>query len=60
MRAFAQETGFPLILKPRDGAGAKDTMRVDNDTELASALTEFGSHGAASIANATRSSRWAA
>jgi len=48
--AFAEAVGYPLILKPRDGAGAKDTMRVDNDTELAHALTEFGSHGAASIA----------
>jgi carbamoylphosphate synthase large subunit len=48
--AFAQAVGYPLILKPRDGAGAKDTMRVDNDAELAHALTEFGAHGAASIA----------
>jgi formate-dependent phosphoribosylglycinamide formyltransferase (GAR transformylase) len=48
--AFAERVGYPLILKPRDGAGAKDTARVDNDTELAHALTEFGKHGAESIA----------
>src|SRR2546423_7578208 len=28
--AFAEETGFPLILKPRSGAGALDTVRVDD------------------------------
>jgi formate-dependent phosphoribosylglycinamide formyltransferase (GAR transformylase) len=48
--AFAEAVGYPLILKPRDGAGAKDTSRVDNDAELAHALTDFGAHGAASIA----------
>ena len=47
---FAEAVGYPLILKPRDGAGAKDTSRVDNDAELSHALTEFGSHGASSIA----------
>ncbi len=47
---FAAEVGYPLILKPRAGAGAQDTTRVDNDTELAHALTLFGAHGATSIA----------
>ncbi|HEY7718239.1 MAG TPA: ATPase [Pedococcus sp.] len=47
---FAARVGYPLVLKPRDGAGAKDTVRVDNDTELGHALTDFGSHGATSIA----------
>ncbi|MEI2777923.1 MAG: ATPase [Tetrasphaera sp.] len=42
--AFARHTGYPLILKPRAGAGAAGTMRVDNDTELAAALS---AHGAA-------------
>src|SRR6476660_461736 len=36
--AFAETVGYPLILKPRDGAGAQDTVRVDNDTELDHAL----------------------
>src|SRR5688500_4981774 len=48
--AFAEAVGYPLILKPRDGAGAKDTVRVDGDAELAHALTEFGAHGSTSIA----------
>jgi len=47
---FAEKVGFPLILKPRDGAGAKDTTRVDDDAQLARALVDFGSHGAESIA----------
>jgi formate-dependent phosphoribosylglycinamide formyltransferase (GAR transformylase) len=48
--AFAATVGYPLILKPRAGAGAQDTMRVDSDAELAHALTVFGAHGATSIA----------
>src|SRR6266478_91736 len=27
---FAERTGFPLILKPRSGAGASGTVRVDS------------------------------
>jgi hypothetical protein len=41
-RAFAREVGYPLILKPRAGAGALGTTRVDNDAELDSALVSFG------------------
>ncbi|HKA97546.1 MAG TPA: hypothetical protein VKD66_14865, partial [Streptosporangiaceae bacterium] len=33
-RAFAEQVGFPLILKPRSGAGALDTMRADDATSL--------------------------
>lgn len=47
---FAAEVGYPLILKPRAGAGAQGTTRVDNDTELAHAITVFGAEGATSIA----------
>ena len=32
--AFADAIGFPLILKPRAGAGAQDTVRVDSTAEL--------------------------
>ncbi|HJZ88433.1 MAG TPA: ATPase [Polyangia bacterium] len=39
-RAFAAEVGFPLILKPRDAAGASGTVRVDNTRELEQALAE--------------------
>ncbi len=48
--AFAKEIGYPLILKPRAGAGAQDTMRVDDDHELAQAITLFWNSGATSIA----------
>ncbi len=43
VREFAAREGYPLILKPRDGAGAASTSRVDNDTELDAALAAFGS-----------------
>jgi formate-dependent phosphoribosylglycinamide formyltransferase (GAR transformylase) len=40
--AFADAIGFPLILKPRTGAGALDTIRVDGRDELAQALGAMG------------------
>ncbi len=49
-RAFAAAVGYPLILKPRSGAGAAGTTRVDSDTELAAALATFGATGATSVA----------
>ncbi|MGH7725372.1 MAG: ATP-grasp domain-containing protein [Candidatus Eiseniibacteriota bacterium] len=39
---FAREVGFPLILKPRDAAGASGTYRVSNDPELDQAIQEIG------------------
>jgi hypothetical protein len=39
---FAERVGFPLILKPRDGAGASGATRVDNAGELAAALGQLG------------------
>ncbi len=36
--AFAREVGFPLIIKPRDGAGASGTWRVTSEDELERAL----------------------
>jgi formate-dependent phosphoribosylglycinamide formyltransferase (GAR transformylase) len=48
--AFAKQVGYPIILKPRTGAGALDTTRVDNDAELEAALSMFGGQGVASIA----------
>ncbi len=41
-RAFAQEAGYPLILKPRDGAGAVNTYRLDSDEDLLRAIAETG------------------
>lgn len=40
-REFAKATGYPLIVKPLDGAGASGTHRVDNDEQLESALEEL-------------------
>ncbi|HEX5054481.1 MAG TPA: ATP-grasp domain-containing protein [Planctomycetota bacterium] len=36
--AFAKKVGYPLILKPLDGAGASGTHKVTSDQELATAL----------------------
>jgi formate-dependent phosphoribosylglycinamide formyltransferase (GAR transformylase) len=49
-RAFAEQAGFPLILKPRSGAGAAGTMRVDDPGQLDDALGVFGGQGVDSIA----------
>src|SRR6187455_2724361 len=47
---FADTIGYPLILKPRTGAGALETTRVDNKGELEAALGWFGGRGVQSIA----------
>ena len=47
---FAERVGFPLILKPRSGAGASGTVRVDSSGELEQALGVFGGQGVGSIA----------
>ena len=39
---FAKDIGFPLILKPLDGAGASGTHKVENDEQLHSILGELG------------------
>jgi len=38
VRAAAEEIGYPLIIKPIDGAGSMDTFRVDDARELETAL----------------------
>jgi phosphoribosylaminoimidazole carboxylase (NCAIR synthetase) len=48
--AFADAVGFPLILKPRTGAGALDTARVDNVAQLEATLAMFGGQAVDSIA----------
>jgi carbamoylphosphate synthase large subunit len=49
-REFAERAGYPLILKPRSGAGASGTVRVDSDAGLDDALGVFGGQGVDSIA----------
>ncbi|MEM7453329.1 MAG: ATP-grasp domain-containing protein [Planctomycetota bacterium] len=45
--AFASEVDYPLIIKPRSGAGASGTFKVTNEQELRGALAESGvGHGA--------------
>jgi hypothetical protein len=41
-RAFARAVGYPLIVKPRDSAGASGTSRVSNDDELEEAIVSSG------------------
>ncbi|HLK00918.1 MAG TPA: hypothetical protein VKU39_13550 [Streptosporangiaceae bacterium] len=48
--AFTEQVGFPVILKPRSGAGALDTMRADDEAGLERALGLFGGQGVESIA----------
>src|SRR5215467_34525 len=50
VRAFAERVGYPVILKPRSGAGALDTTRADDPAGLERALGAFGAQGAESIA----------
>ena len=40
--SFAKDTGFPLVLKPPAGMGAKATYRVDTPESLRGALTGMG------------------
>jgi formate-dependent phosphoribosylglycinamide formyltransferase (GAR transformylase) len=42
IREFANKVGYPLVVKPRDAAGASGTVRVDSDVELRHALAQFG------------------
>ncbi|AXG15027.1 ATP-grasp domain-containing protein [Intrasporangium calvum] len=49
-KEFADRVGYPLIVKPRTGAGAQGTVRVDGDDELADVLHQFGEEGATSLA----------
>jgi carbamoylphosphate synthase large subunit len=50
VHAFADTVGFPIVLKPRTGAGALDTVRVDDPAQLGQALGRFGGQGVESIA----------
>jgi carbamoylphosphate synthase large subunit len=50
IRAFAEVVGYPLIIKPRDAAGASGTQRVDDPAGLVRALAEFKVDKGASVA----------
>jgi D-alanine-D-alanine ligase-like ATP-grasp enzyme len=38
IKAFVEQVGYPVILKPRDSAGASGAVRVDSDAELIPAM----------------------
>jgi hypothetical protein len=42
IRAFIERVGYPVIVKPRDGAGASGASRLDSDRDLEAALRELG------------------
>ena len=42
VEAFAEKVGYPLILKPRDGAGASGAFRVDSAKDIDAAIRTFG------------------
>jgi carbamoylphosphate synthase large subunit len=41
-REFVASVGYPVIFKPRAGAGAAGTSRVEDDAELEAAIAEHG------------------
>lgn len=46
LRAFAEREGYPLIVKPRDAAGAADTYRLDGPDDIERVAGECGlTHG---------------
>ncbi len=49
-RAFAEGVGYPLIIKPRDSAGAAGTYRANNDAELEQVAHQSGVADGASAA----------
>jgi formate-dependent phosphoribosylglycinamide formyltransferase (GAR transformylase) len=50
IKDFAKRIGFPLIVKPRDAAGASGTSKCNNFAELDQALVEFGLDRGRSVA----------
>ena len=49
-REFAEHVGYPLILKPRAGAGAAGTYRIDDPEQLEEALRACGVDRGLSVA----------
>lgn len=48
---FGRNVGYPIIIKPRDGAGAAKTWRVDSENDLGPALadTRVGHGGSVAV-----------
>ena len=47
---FGHEVGYPIILKPRDGAGASKTWKVESEADLGPALWDTGVLNGRSVA----------
>lgn len=50
LREFAERVGYPILVKPRDGAGASGAARVDSDRELEAAAAALHLQHGRSIA----------
>ncbi len=50
IRQFASDVGYPLIIKPRSGAGASGTFKIDNEDQLNAALHQSGVGRGGSVA----------
>lgn len=49
-KAFIEQIGYPVILKPRDGAGAAGTCRANDASELDAAIAKSGLGEGAGVA----------
>jgi biotin carboxylase len=47
--AFGRSSGYPLVVKPPAGAGAKNTFRVENEAELTGCLRTMPPHPKAPV-----------
>jgi len=47
--SFGRESGYPMVVKPPAGAGAKNTFRVDNEHELEACLRSIPPHPEAPV-----------
>ena len=50
VKAFVEKIGYPIMLKPRDGAGAAGATRVDSNAELEQAIRALGIDKGRSVA----------
>ncbi|MBK7859439.1 MAG: ATP-grasp domain-containing protein [Archangiaceae bacterium] len=50
VEAFIEKVGYPVILKPRDGAGASGATRVESAADLAAAMRSLGVDQGRSVA----------
>lgn len=47
--SFARSIGYPVVVKPVDGAGSQTTYRISNDTEMLNAFTTMGHQSAKGV-----------